>query len=546
MRRNGPLLLGLLLGAPAAAGRRDKNDRKDAADEKGMMMLDLSKVLGSAYDMPPELSDRAAPGTVLQITAQGYKTVKTGCVDATPNENPLTSVSMQSSLAGGVAWRFGGVGAEVAATKTLQVSFTSPYILGFELVEFVPSDDCFSDLKAFSKRHPLEGLVLVQESLFASINGCGEVSGSGSAGVPGVGEASVEASMECQIFSDLPVAVGVRAVPLTDFPELAGLSSAPVPVAAAPAAAAPVAASPKPSSSRSSSSKPSSSRSSSSKPSSPKSRKTTEDRNKRRETKEARVVVSAGPAFAQAEELFAQRSNKSQLEAAIAQYEAAWRAAPTDRKVGEKLVRSLTLLGEVHLSGDDDAEARTKAWDRAVTVGKQCMSINAAFAAAVRGGTSPGDAAENFAQADVPCVYWTAQALGHWASANGIATVLKNKDTLTRWMTRVSDLDRTALHGGPDRYWGRYYATLPSFAGGDLGKANDYFEASLQAAPHFLGTKVAMAETWAIRGGDRDAFVRLLNEVLSASVGSDPDTAPENRTAQTRAQSLLDDQDEHF
>ena len=71
---------------------------------------------------------------------------------------------------------------------------------------------------------------------------------------------------------------------------------------------------------------------------------------------------------------------------------------------------------------------------------------------------------------DAGCVYWAASALGKWAKLKGFATLLKHKDTAKAYITRVEELDANFLCGS-DRYFGAVYAVAPSFAIGDLDKA---------------------------------------------------------------------------
>jgi hypothetical protein len=212
-------LIGLALAPFHTADARKDKKKKETA-RRGMLMPDLSAVLGDAWSVPPELSDRAVPGTVLEVTASGYRTVKTGCVSANPNHNPLTNVSMQNSLSGGVAF---GAGSAKAA-HSLKLSFVGPEIVSFELVDFIPSRDCVDSLSRYAQRGDVSNLVVVQEALLARVNGCEQASATSQLAVPGA-SARLSVGGACQMFSDAPVAVGVKTVALSQIPELAGLGS---------------------------------------------------------------------------------------------------------------------------------------------------------------------------------------------------------------------------------------------------------------------------------------------------------------------------------
>lgn len=222
----GRSLLAVLVAAlhawPAQAERRERR----RTDDRGMTMPNMAAVLGSAWEVPPELSDRAQPGAVLDLAPDGYRTVMTGCVDSQPSENSVTNLTLQNSLSGGVGWG-GGVAARVSGQHQMKVSFVSPVVVGFELVSFVPSPACVDAIGGFSERASVESLVLVQEALFARVSGC-EVQEARVAVGGGGAQASAGGSRSCQMYSDQAVAVGVKTTPIKDIPEFVGLfSSAP-------------------------------------------------------------------------------------------------------------------------------------------------------------------------------------------------------------------------------------------------------------------------------------------------------------------------------
>ena len=222
--------------------------RKAAEDEgpQGMLMPELDKILGDAWQVPPELSDRASPGVVLEVTAEGYRRVMESCISAAPREHAVTNISMQSSLSGGVGW--GATSANGA--QSMKLSFVSPRVSGFDLIDFVPSDDCVEKLTRYAERGDVSRLVVVQEALMARVSGC-EQRQLGVGAQAGGGSVGLSSSGACQMFSDAPVAVGVKAVPLAEIRELASLVTTtpdplppapPPPVSSEPAAARPTSA----------------------------------------------------------------------------------------------------------------------------------------------------------------------------------------------------------------------------------------------------------------------------------------------------------------
>jgi hypothetical protein len=113
-------------------------------------------------------------------------------------------------------------------------------------------------------------------------------------------------------------------------------------------------------------------------------------------------------------------------------------------------------------------------------------------------------------------------------------------------MTRVGDLDPTYYYDGPNRYWGAYYAAIPSFAGQDLNKSKDFFDKALAANPAFLGNHVLLAGEWAVKKQDKATFQRELNWVIAADATAIPDVQPEMEAAQRQAKALLAAIDDNF
>ncbi len=253
---------------------------------------------------------------------------------------------------------------------------------------------------------------------------------------------------------------------------------------------------------------------------------------------------AAQSALAEADALWEQRGDKAQLQAALAKYEIAAKGDPTNRHALGRLVRGWYFLGDAH---ETDDAAKLAAWDTSVTWGKACLAINTEFTALLAKGDEKEATAVRVLKAeDVPCLYWTSTALGKWAKLSGLGKTLANLPTVKAYMTRVSELEPTYFYSGPDRYWGAYYAAIPSFSGQDLGKSKAYLEKAIAAHPAYLGTTVILAEFWAVKSQDKATFESALNQVLAANPDEIPEVAPENRAEQAKARRLLAQQSELF
>jgi hypothetical protein len=242
--------------------------------------------------------------------------------------------------------------------------------------------------------------------------------------------------------------------------------------------------------------------------------------------------------------LWAERDDGAQMKTALDKFEAAYRADPTNRDAAVMLTRGYYWYGDVKVSTEEEKLAT---WNTAVEWGARCMAVNTEFADLLKKGDETERTAIRVMQpADAGCLYFYASALGKWAKLQGFGTLLKHKDTVKAFITKVDELDHSYFHAGPDRYWGAYYSIAPSFAGGDLAKSKTHFEQSLADEPGYLGTKVLMAANYAVKMQDPALFDKLLNEVVTADADAVPEAGPENRAEQTKAKDLLSKKSDFF
>ena len=249
-------------------------------------------------------------------------------------------------------------------------------------------------------------------------------------------------------------------------------------------------------------------------------------------------------AVAQADSLWKERDDREQLVAALAKYEEAYASDTTNRHVAVQLTRGYYFLGDAH---ESELESKAAQWETSIEWGKRCVAINTEFTALLeKGDEDEISAIDKSATADdVPCLYWTATSLGKWAKSKGLSTLLKHKDTVKKYIETVDRLDPQYYHGAASRYWGAYYAALPSFAGRDFDMSAAKFAESLELAPNSLSTKVLWASYWATGVQDAATFDRLLCEVLNADAEFE-DIGPENRAEQAKAKALIDNRIELF
>lgn len=246
---------------------------------------------------------------------------------------------------------------------------------------------------------------------------------------------------------------------------------------------------------------------------------------------------------AQADAKFEGRIDPATLEEALELYAQVVAKDPTHRHALSRLVRGWYFHGDYHT---DDKQTKIDRWATAIETGKQCLALNEDFASRIRGGEKEKDAVVATTVAEVPCLYWTASAIGKWGKIQGIAKALGNLPTVKAYIGRVEELQPEYFYFGPARYWGAYYSVLPSFAGQDLEKSEAYFEQSLAGAPGYLPTYGLRAENLAVKLGDVGMFRSDLKTILDADPAAIPDLEPENTLEQAKAKALMAIENELF
>ncbi len=238
----------------------------------------------------------------------------------------------------------------------------------------------------------------------------------------------------------------------------------------------------------------------------------------------------------QAEELWGQREDVAKLKEALATYEQVAAQQPDNRDVLTRLARGNYLLAYGYLTNEEEVLA---AYDKGASWGERILGLRPEFRDRIAAGEQDYEILDITQKEDAPGIYWAYSNLGKWSVAKGFTTVVKNKSKLKAFIDKVVLLDPEYYHAAADRGLGAYYAKAPSFAGGDLNKAKEHFDKSLELAPGYFGTKVLIAEYYAVKMQDRELFEKLLNEVINGDANAMPDVVPIQKVDQRRAKELL-------
>jgi tetratricopeptide (TPR) repeat protein len=142
---------------------------------------------------------------------------------------------------------------------------------------------------------------------------------------------------------------------------------------------------------------------------------------------------------------------------------------------------------------------------------------------------------------DVPLLYWTAAA---WSLAisngKGDMALVAELPVPIAMMDRALELDEAWGEGSLHEYFLVLDPGRTASEGGGVEKATKHYERALALSKNKkLGPRVSYAEGVLVKAQDREAFTRLLEEVLRADASADKAHRLENVLAQRRARALL-------
>jgi len=241
--------------------------------------------------------------------------------------------------------------------------------------------------------------------------------------------------------------------------------------------------------------------------------------------------------------LWDKRGDQAELGKALTAYEKIATARPGNRVALERLARGYYLMAIGTLKVKKEVLA---AHDKGARWGERIMGLRPEFRQKIENGVKDYKALDLAQKEDVAGIYWSYANLGKWSVLQGFTTILANKSKLKAFVSRVAELDDKFYHGAGHRGLGAFYAKAPSFAGGDLNKAKTHFEKSLAIAPHYFGTKVLMAQYYAVKKQNKALFKRLLEEVLAGDPKVLPDVIPMQQIEQRQAKELLGKMEDLF
>ncbi|MDQ3189992.1 MAG: TRAP transporter TatT component family protein [Bacteroidota bacterium] len=243
-------------------------------------------------------------------------------------------------------------------------------------------------------------------------------------------------------------------------------------------------------------------------------------------------------------ELFNQRQEKSKLEESIVLMQEIL-SKEKDYELSVLLSRAYYFLAE-HAENNTQ---RLELYDKGVKAGEVALNQVESYTQSFNTSKKEEEAVKAVTIANIDALYWTAANLARWAKFASFTKKVASKARVRYLWDRVNELDPNYFYGGSYRFFGGYFALVPTITGDqDPVKSKEMFEKCIAAAPEYLETKILYAEAYCTHAKIKDIelFRKLLNDVISADLSAHPAIYAENLIAKGKAEKLLKDEKNLF
>lgn len=242
--------------------------------------------------------------------------------------------------------------------------------------------------------------------------------------------------------------------------------------------------------------------------------------------------------------LFAQRSQADKLNECIRIGEEELNKE-VSREVAVYLARAYYFKGE----SEADKNVKLDIYLKGVAAGEKALSTVNSYNEAFAKTKKEEEAIKSLAKEDIEAMYWIAANLARYAKFAPFGKKLAVKGRVRYLWDYVLAIYPDFNYGGVYRFFGGYFALVPSITGEqDPVKSKEMFDKGVASAPYYLETKVLYAEAYCTHAKikDQQLFTKLLEEVLAEDISKYPDILPENESAQKKAKDLLAQTQELF
>jgi tetratricopeptide (TPR) repeat protein len=259
------------------------------------------------------------------------------------------------------------------------------------------------------------------------------------------------------------------------------------------------------------------------------------------------VQGGANVILEKAEKLEKNADTGEKVEELINVYESMINIEPANRTALEALARNCFLMAYGY-GRDEDEKAHY--YIKSIQYSEQVLHLNSNFKAKVESGATLWEALDVLTRDDMyALISWYLSTGSYWKECFNVVERALNLIWVERFkkvITRMMEIDPTYLHGMPYYIWASFYSSAPSFAGGDLQKADTMFKKAIDIGPMMLNYRRTRADILYTRTGNREAFVRDMKWVLLQDPHKAPLGYPLNVFIQRKAKDSLANVDQYF
>jgi tetratricopeptide (TPR) repeat protein len=192
---------------------------------------------------------------------------------------------------------------------------------------------------------------------------------------------------------------------------------------------------------------------------------------------------------------------------------------------------------------------RDEYYIKSIRYSERAMYTNPEFKKLADQGKPVWEAVNALTPREMTPMYWWWMSLGqHWNDQNPIKKLI-NYSWASRDKTvleRMTALQPEWNYGRIYMAWGCFYSVVPGFLGGDVKKSAENFDKAIQLGPDVLAHYVNRARYLHAKNGDKEAFKKDLELVLSKDIKKINDTYRWGAAYQMQARELLGKIDKLF
>ncbi len=238
---------------------------------------------------------------------------------------------------------------------------------------------------------------------------------------------------------------------------------------------------------------------------------------------------------------------KEKLFEFIKTYESVLKIDPYNYKALSSLGRWLFAYGNAHV---DNMEEKKRYFLASIKYNEQAMYTNPEFKDQVDKGADLWDACKVLTKREMaPMFYWYVSHGLYWAEClNPLEKLigLVHAGRTVKVLDRMMEIDPTWAGGHPYCGWAIRYSLLPRLMGGDLEKAEEFFEKAIEAGPKWLPNRFSRAQHLHTKKKDREAFKKDLEWVVAQDPHNVDSPYPANVYYQKQAKKMLANIDDYF